>query len=125
MKTKKRNRPMRTRFTSVAIVGARLLMLCATSATLGADTSRAASGQDQLYYHYFKERRPLKLETERVAILQARTAAAEGLGQALPKFGLVPQETRALPIAGWSLAGTPAASHTEPATRDLVSRMSG
>src|SRR5205807_1159910 len=75
--------------------------------------------------HYFKERRPLKLQTERVAILQARTAAVNGLGQALPKFGLAPEETRALPIAGWSVAGTPAASHTEVATRDLVSRMSG
>src|SRR5216117_760302 len=124
MKTNKRIRPMRSRFTSVAIVGGRLLLLCATSATLGLGTSNAASGQDQLYHHYFKERRPLKLETERVAILQARAAAAEGLGQALPKFGLAPEGTRALPFAGWSLAGTPAASHTEPATRDLVSRMS-
>src|SRR6266446_3658825 len=87
--------------------------------------SRAASGQDQIYYHYFKELRPLRLDTERVAILQARTAAAEGLGQALSRFGLAPQENHALPIAGWSLAGTPAASHSEAATRDLVSRMSG
>src|SRR6266403_1494913 len=78
--------------------------------------SRYASGQDQLYYHYFKERRPLKLDTERVAILQTRTAAAEGLGQAVSRFGLAPQEMQGLPIAGWSLAGTPAASHTEPAT---------
>ena len=85
----------------------------------------SAQGQEPLYYHYFKERRPLKLETERVAILQARTAAAEGPGQALSRFGLAPEGTQALPIAGWSLAGTPAASHTEPATRDLVLRMSG
>jgi hypothetical protein len=85
----------------------------------------SAQGQEPLYYHYFKERRPLKLETERVALLQARTAAAEGPGQALSKFGLVPEGTQVLPIAGWSLVGTPAASRTEPATRELVSRMSG
>jgi len=116
---------MRTKFTSVAIVGSRLLLLYATSATLGTGTSSAASGQDHPYYHYFKERRPLKLDTERVAIIHTRTAAAEGLGRTLSKFGLAPRETQALPIAGWSLAGTPAASHTEAATRDLVSRMSG
>jgi len=116
---------MRGGFTSVVIAGARLLLLCTTSVTLGAATSGAASGEDQLYYHYFKERRPLKLDTQRVAILQTRTATAAGLGQAVSRFGLAPQETRGLPIAGWSLAGTPAASHTEPATRDLVSRMSG
>jgi subtilisin family serine protease len=116
---------MRTRSTSVAIVVTRLLLLCATSATLAPWISSAASGQDSLYYHYFKERRPLKLEAERVAILQARTAAAEGPGQALSRFGLAPEATQALPIAGWSLAGTPAASHADAATRDLVSRMSG
>src|SRR5215471_17502823 len=120
-----RNQPMRTKFTSVAIVGARLLLLCATSATLGPEPSSAASDQDPLYYHYFKERRPLKLDTERVAILQTRTAAPAGLGQALSKFGLAPAGTHALPIARWSLASIPATSHTEPATRDLVSRISG
>src|SRR5262245_27403570 len=104
---------MRTRFTSAAIVGARLLLLCATSAALWPETSSAASGQDALHYHYFKERRPLQLETQRVAILQARTATAEGPAQALSRFGLTPAGTQVLPIAGWSLAGTPAASHTE------------
>src|SRR5215831_7591496 len=125
MKNKNSNYLLGTKFTSVLIVAAQLLLLCATSATLGAGTSSAASGQDPLHYHYFKERRPLKLQTERVAILQARTAAAEGLGQALSRFGLASEETQVLPIAGWSLAGTPAASHTEPAARVLVSRMSG
>jgi len=123
MKTEKRNRPIK--LTSVALVLARLLLLCATSAAaLGAGTSSPASGKAPLYYHYFKERRPLKLETERVAILQARTAATEGVGQALSRFGLAAEGTQVLPITGWSLAGTPAASHTEPATRELVSRMS-
>jgi subtilisin family serine protease len=107
------------------MVGARLFLLCATAAALGPGTSSAASGQEPPYYHYFKERRPLKLQTERIAIFQARTAATQGPGQALSKFGLAPEGMQALPIAGWSLAGTPAASHTEPATRDLVSRMSG
>jgi subtilisin family serine protease len=125
MKTRKWNGAMSTGFTSIAIVAARLLLVCATSAILAPGTSIAGSGQDPLYYHYFKERRPLKLETERVAILQARTAATEGPGQALSKFDLAPEATQVLPIAGWSLAGTPAASHTEAATRDLVSRMSG
>src|SRR5262245_39952893 len=107
MKTKERNRPPRTRFTSVAIVLARLLLLCTTSAILGPGTSRAASGQGPLHYHYFKERRPLKLQTERIAILHARTPAAEGPGKALSRFGLDPQGTQVMPIAGWSLAGTP------------------
>jgi hypothetical protein len=67
---------MRTKFTSINLVVAGCLAFyCATSVTLGAATSGAAPGQDQLYYHYFKERRPLKLDTERVAILQARPAA--------------------------------------------------
>src|SRR5947209_5675398 len=103
-----------------------LLVLLLLPALAGqAIDSRAASGQDQLYYHYFKERRPLKLDTERVAILQTRTAAAEGPGQALSKFGLAPEKTQGLPIMGWSLARIPAASHSVTATRDLISRMSG
>src|SRR6266550_3872427 len=126
MKTRNRNQPMRTKFPSISLVVAGCLAFyCARSATLGAATSGAAAGQDQLYYHYFKERRAVKLDTERVAILQTRAAAAEGLGQAVSRFGLAPEKTQGLPIAGWSLAGTPAANHTEPATRDLVSRMSG
>src|SRR5713101_4527948 len=54
MKTKKRNpftRPMRTKFTSVAIVGVWLLLLWATFATLGATnnvTSTADSGAGTL-----------------------------------------------------------------------------
>src|ERR1051326_2850801 len=43
MKTKERNRPMKTGFTPVAVVGGRLLLLCATAAALGPWTSRAAT----------------------------------------------------------------------------------
>jgi subtilisin family serine protease len=125
MKTKQRNRAVRTRFTSVAIVGARLFSLCATFATLRADTSSAASGQAPLYYHYFKERRPLNLETKRVAILQARTTGAGDVGQALSRFGLAAEATQVLPITGWSLAGTQGGGLTEPAPQELVSLMSG
>ncbi|PWU18269.1 MAG: hypothetical protein C5B50_09575 [Verrucomicrobia bacterium] len=122
MKTRNGNRPAAS---CVAFVVARLLWLCATSATLGPGTSGAATGQEPLYYHYFKERRPLKLDTERVAFRQTRTIVSAGVGQAVSRFGLAPPETRTLPIPGWSLARTPAASLTEPAARDLVSRMAG
>ncbi len=116
---------MRTKLTWVAIVGARLFVCCVASATLGAQTSRAGSGPDPLYYHYFKELRPLKLETKHVAILQTRTAAAGGPAPALIRFGLAPEQTQALPIAGWSFAGTSAGSRTEAATRELVVGMAG
>jgi len=93
---------MRTKFPSISLVVAGCLAFyCARSATLGAATSGAADGQDQLYYHYFKERRAVKLDTERVAIFQTRAAAAEGLGQAVSRFGLAPEKTQRLPIAGW------------------------
>src|SRR5689334_8432515 len=94
---------MKAKFTSVASVGARLLLLCATYVTPGTETSSAASAQEQPAYQYFTDRRPLKLETERVAILQAGTSGAEGPGHALLKFGLTAEQTQALPIAGWSL----------------------
>jgi subtilisin family serine protease len=122
MKTKKGNR--RTEFTPVAVVGARLLLFCAMVVIPGPGSSSTAAGPEPLYYHYFKERRPLKLQTERVAIL-ASTPAPQGVAQALYRFGLIPDGTQELPIAGWSLVGTPAASRTGSAIQELLSSMSG
>src|SRR5215831_4972689 len=98
---------MKTNFTSLAAAGIRLFLLCSMSASLGPWMSSSAATQEPLYYHYFKERRPLKLDTERVAVLRARTAPVDGLKQALPRFGVAPDGTRVLPVAGWSLANTP------------------
>jgi len=78
---------------------------------------------ESFFCHYFKERRPLKLDVSRVAVLQARQATIDAFNQALVRNGLAPGETQRVPVPRWSLTTTPATNRTESATRDLVSRL--
>jgi len=88
-------------------------------------TCGASNAQDQLYYHFFKEHRLLKLDTNRVAVLQTREPATGGLSQGLMKHGLAPEDKLVLHAAGWSLARTSAVHKPDSAPHDLLSRMSG
>src|SRR5437867_11243066 len=78
------------------------------------------NAQSQLSYHFFKERRPLKLDTSRVAILQTHATVGVGLGSSLKRFGFAPEEPQALPIRGWSIAKSTTAGSADAAARDLA-----
>ena len=56
--------------------------------------------QEQLYYHYFKEQRPLKLDTNRVAALQTRPGGERCAKSGFYEVRLGTEESVAVPVHG-------------------------
>ncbi len=86
---------------------------------LAIETAQAES----YHYYYFDQKRPLSIDTTRVAILEAihgQQALAKGRFE---KFGIVDADVKPWPIAGWSLADVPARDRSHSGIGALVSRM--
>jgi subtilisin family serine protease len=99
----------------------------------------ASSAQGQWHYYYFKEKRPLKLDVDRVALLRpaarlqlAAPSRAAGFSPREPssapesaaQFGLDENDVKPWPIKGWSLVGTTARMRTPVAVQEIVGQIS-
>jgi len=78
---------------------------------------------ESLHYYYFKEKRPLSLDTERVAIFEAaigQQALAKGRFE---KFGIRDSDVKPWPIHGWSVADVPTRKRSHSGIHEFVSQM--
>ena len=65
--------------------------LIASVASVASMTSMANGGQTntRFHYYYFKEKRPLALDLQRIAVLQTDPADRESFRQGLARSGMV------------------------------------
>lgn len=70
------------------------------------------------YYLYFHQKRPLKLNTGKIAIRRDEVSQQRGL----PALPIDAAGEKPLPVDKWSLFDTPAATHTDKGVNDLVAQ---
>lgn len=89
--------------------GLALLLLAALTA------SQAGAAENGYAHSYFKEQRPLTLDTTRVAVLHAVASKPD-----LARYGLDASAATPMAVPGWSFVGTTASIRTDAAIEQAV-----
>src|SRR5437773_9498825 len=99
------------------------MMIAGALGVLILAASAVGATNDAFYHYYFKEKRALTLDVDRIAILHARNSQSTAAQAALAKAGALQARTETWPSRGWSLASGLANTHPVTSRRELVRTM--